>query len=88
MRGVHNGVCTQLQKHLRIIREAAIHAIIVEKDIHNRRSIDSFHESRGIFSVHCICHRLALVLTDAIKGSKSVEQVIPDNVIALLNSVY
>ena len=80
MRGVHKGVCTQLQNHLRLVREASIHAIIVEQDIHNRRSIDSFHESRGIFSVHCICHRLALVLTDAIKGSKSV--------IALLNSVY
>ena len=65
-----------------------MHAIIVAQDVHIRRTIDSFHVSRGILSVHCVCHRLALVLTDAIKGTQNLEQCIPDNVIELLNMLY
>ncbi len=75
---VHEGVCTQLENHLKQIREAAMNTIIIEQDINNRRTIDSFHNSRGIFTVHCICHRLALVLTDVIKGTRNVEKVIRD----------
>ncbi len=53
-----------------------------------RRAIDSFHVARGIFTVNCVCHRLALVLNDAIKGTKSLDKFIPDDVIELLNSLY
>jgi hypothetical protein len=88
MRGVHKGVCVQLQRYLRRIREDTMQAIILAQDVHIRRPIDSFHVSRGIFSVHCVCHRLALVLTDAIKGTKNLEPCIPDDVIELLNSLY
>ena len=88
MRGVHKGVCIQLEKYLRTLREDTMHAIIVAQDVHIRRTIDSFHVSRGILSVHCVCHRLALVLTDAIKGTQNLEQCIPDNVIELLNMLY
>ena len=71
------------------MREATIHNIIaIMQDINNRRSIESFHESRGIFTVHCVCHRLALVLTDAIKGTKNEPKVIPEECSELLNSVY
>jgi len=78
MRGVHKGVCTQLERHLRQSREATIHNIIAMQDVNSRRSIASFHESRGIFTIHCVCHRLALVLTDAIKGTKNEPKVIPE----------
>ncbi len=40
--------------------------------------------------VHCVCHRLALILTDAItsKGSKSCAKVIPDEAINLMTMLY
>ncbi len=38
--------------------------------------------------MHCVCHRLALVLTDAIKGTKSCAKVIPDDVINLMTNLY
>ena len=38
--------------------------------------------------MHCVCHRLALILTDAIKGSKACDVVIPDQCVALLNGLY
>lgn len=88
MRGVHKGVCTQLERHLRGLREEKMHHLIVAQDVHSRRAVDSFHAARGIFTVHCVCHRLALVLSDAIKGTKSFDKCIPDNVIELLNSLY
>ena len=43
---------------------------------------------KGVFVVHCVCHRLALVLTDAIKGSKGCAKVIPDEVISLMTMLY
>ena len=88
MRGVHKGVCTQLERHLRGLREETLRHLIMAQDVHIRRTVDSFHAARGIFTVHCVCHRLALVLSDAIKGTKSLDKCIPDNVIELLNSLY
>jgi hypothetical protein len=38
--------------------------------------------------VHCVCHRLALVLTDGIKGSTTCDQVIPDVCVIVLNDLY
>jgi hypothetical protein len=39
-------------------------------------------------TVRCVCYRLALVLTDASKGSKSCAKVIPDAVINLMTVLY
>ncbi len=36
----------------------------------------------------CVCHRLALILSDAIKGTKAYDPVIPDAVINLLNWLF
>ena len=69
MQGRIKGVCTQLANSIRDMRGAKI-AHIRARAMHGR-PIDSFHEGRGIFVVHCVCHRLALVLTDAIKGTKN-----------------
>ena len=86
MLGRFKGVCTQLAKRLRDLRAANV-ADIRAQSIHGR-DLDSFHEDRGVFVVHCVCHRLALVLTDAIKGTANTEKVIPEEVIDLLNMVY
>ena len=86
MLGRFKGVCTQLAKRLRDLREATV-ADIRAQSIHGR-DLDSFHGYRGIFVVHCVCHRLALVLTDAIKGTANTEKVIPEEVIDLLNMLY
>ena len=85
MQGIHKGVCTQLAKHIRQLRQVYMLDIMARD---NTRDINSFHDSRGIFVVHCVCHRLALVLTDAIKGSRSCAKVIPNNVIDLMTMLY
>jgi hypothetical protein len=85
MQGVHKGVCTRLAQHIRVDRDVVI-ADMMARDC-NRR-VDSFHANRGVFFVHCVCHRLALVLTDGIKGTGSCEQVMPDVCITLLNNLY
>jgi hypothetical protein len=85
MQGVHKGVCTRLAQHIRVDRDVVI-ADMMARDC-NRR-VDSFHVNRGVFFVHCVCHRLALGLTDGIKGTGSCDQVIPDVCITLLNNLY
>ena len=85
MQGVHRGVCTQLARYIRDIRQQYITAIRTE--VHGR-SLESFHHSKGLYVVHCVCHRLALILTDAIKGTKAYDKVIPDEVIDLLSLLY
>ena len=70
MRGVYRGVCTRLAQYIRELRDVARHEILGDN---RTRTLDSFHAQRGIFSVHCVCHRLALVVTDAFKGSNSCE---------------
>jgi hypothetical protein len=85
MQGVHRGVCTRLARHIRELRGRAIASI---RDTDQQRGDQSFHVSKGIFVNHCVCHRLALILTDAIKGSKACEPVIPDECINLLTSLH
>jgi hypothetical protein len=80
------GVCTQLANRIRDMWAKNIADIRARAT--NGRPIDSFHEGRGVFIVHCVCHRLALVLTDAIKGTKNCTKVIPEDVMALLNMLY
>jgi hypothetical protein len=86
MQGVFKGVCTQLATTLRNMREPTVAAIIALND--NGSIPASFHSARGVFVVHCVCHRLALVLTDAIKGTKRIEKVIPEACINLLNGLH
>jgi hypothetical protein len=86
MQSVHKGVYTRLAQHdIRVDRDVVI-AGMMAWDI-NRR-VDSFHSDRGVFFVHCVCHRLALVLMDGIKGTGSCKQVIPDVCITFLNNLY
>jgi hypothetical protein len=86
MQGVFKGVCTQLAKTIRTMREPTIAAIIALSN--NERSPASFPSARGVFVVHCVCHRLALVLTDVIEGTKRVEKVILEACINLLNGLH
>jgi len=88
MQGVHKGVCTQLALHIRVARELLMEELRGQEPEGRGRAADTFHPARGVFVVHCVCHRLALILTDAIKGSKACEVVIPDDCIALLNGLY
>jgi hypothetical protein len=85
MLGVHKGVCTQLAQAIRTARQHVIEDIMTRD--RNRR-LDSFHKDRGVFVVHCVCHRLALVLTDGIKGSTKCDAVIPDECVTLMNELY
>ena len=87
MMGRFKGVCTRLASHIREIREEVIQDIVANTtDI--RRAVASFHPKRGVYVIHCVCHRLALILSDAIKGTKAYDPVIPDAVINLLNWLY
>ena len=61
---------------------------IVANSTDQRRSLNSFHRKRGVDVIHCVCHRLALILSDAIKGTKAYDPVIPDAVINLLNWLH
>ncbi len=85
MQGVHKGVCTQVAKKIREQRQVIIDNMMA---LEHTRSIDSFHVNRGVFVVHCVCHRLALLLTDAIKGTRSCTKVIPDDVVNLMTNLY
>jgi hypothetical protein len=84
-------VSTRLAKHARGLRDVVM-ADIINQD-HSRDIIASFHRDKGVLCfVHCVCHRRALVLTDAIKGlkgwSKTCDGVIPDVCITLINNLY
>ena len=85
MRGVYRGVCTRLARHIRVLRDAAL-TDIAAGDM--TRTRDTFHSLRGVFSIHCVCHRLALIVTDAFKGTQVIAKVVPDECLELLNSVY
>ena len=61
---------------------------IVTNSTDIRRPLNSFHRKRGVDVIHCVCHRLALILSDAIKGTKAYDPVIPDAVINLLNWLH
>jgi hypothetical protein len=49
---------------------------IVTNSTDQRRPLNSFHPKRGVDVIHCVCHRLALILSDAIKGTKAYDPVI------------
>jgi hypothetical protein len=83
---VHKGVCTQLATYIRQMRADTV-ADIRARSL-NGRDLDSFHEGRAVFVVHCVCHRLALVSTDAIKGTAHCDKVIPEEVVELLNMLH
>ncbi len=54
---------------------------------HRKNTPDTFHYNRGVFTIHCVCHRLALIVTDAMKGTKAYEPVIyTRGLLAVLNS--
>ncbi len=63
MLGIHKVVCIQLAQSIRNARQHVLEDIMT-RDCSRR--LDSFHKGRGVFVVHCVCHRLALVLTDGI----------------------
>ena len=48
------------------MRLPTVAAIIALNDNGNERGPASFDSARGVFVMHCVCHWLALVLTDAI----------------------
>ena len=83
MLGIHKGVGIQLAQSIRNARQHVLEDIMT-RDCSRR--LDSFHKDRGVFVVHCVCHRLALVLTDGIKGSTKCDAVIPDECVALMNA--
>ena len=80
MLGKWKGVCTMLRRAVQKKREA-VRAKIMALD--RSRDLRSFHPALGIFVVHCVCHRFALILHDAIKG----EYIEPDY-IELLQRLY
>ena len=82
---VYRGICTRLQNHIRASRNQA-RVEIADGTV--GRTLDTFHPKSGVFSVHCVCHRLALIVTDAIKGSKLCDQIIPDECLELLTNIY
>jgi hypothetical protein len=77
MLGIHMGVCMQLVQAIRTARHHVIEEIMTRD---RNRCLDSFHKDRGVFVMHCVCHRLALVLTDGIKGSTNATQLYRMNV--------
>ena len=85
MQGVHKDVCIQLAKRIRELRQGVVEDM---RSLDHTRSIDSFHANKGVFVVHCVCHRLALILTDAVKGSTKCDQVIPEDCINLMTQLY
>ena len=44
---------------------------------------DSFHKSYGVFVIHCVCHRFALILTNAVEDG-----IVPKDCIDLLQNLY
>jgi hypothetical protein len=85
MRGIYRGVCMRLARHIRVLRAAAI-TDIAAGDM--TTTLDTFHPQRGVFSIHCVCHRLALIVTDAFKGTQVIVKVVPDECLELLTSVF
>ena len=55
MQGIYRGVCTRLLNHVRSLRDQAMVQIA---DGTIGRTLDTFHPQRGVFKVHCVCHRI------------------------------
>jgi hypothetical protein len=80
MLGKWKGVCTRLRKDIQKVREA-VRAQIMALD--SSRDLRSLHSALGVFVVHCVCHRFALILHDAI----AADYIEPD-FIELLQRLY
>ena len=65
MQGVHKGVVTQLKALIISLRVSKKSCILVS-DAHKHRLFNNFHATCGTVGVHCVCHRFALVLSDAL----------------------
>jgi hypothetical protein len=85
MQGIYRGVCVRLGAHLRQLRQEICTAITAT-DV--TRTPNMFHPQMGVFAIHCVCHRLALIVTDAFKGTKNYEPVIPEMCLECLTSIY
>ena len=81
MQGRHKGVLTLLKRDVRKSRDATVREIIKKSAF--PRTPSDFSGLRGVIGVHCVCHRFALVLTDAIK-----REYIPEIVKLLMRDVY
>jgi len=67
MQGIYRGVCLRLAiRHIRALRQDICEEI-TSRDM--TRTPDTFHRNRGVFTIHCVCHRLAVIVTDAVKGT-------------------
>jgi hypothetical protein len=85
MMGCYRGVCTKLAQHVRELRADTMLRITGNgSDI--RRAPETYHHMRGVYVIHCVCHRLALILSDAINGTAAFDPVIPEGVVRLLNT--
>ena len=80
MLGKYKGVCTRLRLAVQNFREG-IRKTIMDSDV--SRTMRSFHPSMGIFVVHCVCHRFALILHDAIQS-----EYVCSEFIRLLEALY
>jgi hypothetical protein len=86
MQGIYRGVCIRFARHLRQLRQEVCD-VITAGDI--ARTPDTFHSNIGVFTIHCVCHRLALIVTDAMKkGTKACEPVIPEACLQCLTAIH
>jgi hypothetical protein len=85
MQGIYLGVCIRFGRHLRQLRQEVCNEITAG-DI--ARTPETFHHNMGVFTIHCVCHRLALIVTDAVKGTKTYDTVIPEACIDCLKAVH
>jgi hypothetical protein len=79
------GVCTRFARHLRQLRQDVC-GVITAGDI--ARTPETFHSYEGVFTIHCVRHRLALIVTDAMKGTKAHEPVIPEACLQCLTTIH
>ena len=85
MQGIYQGVCLRLARHIRALRQEVCEEI-TSRDM--TRTSDTFHRNRGVFTIHCVCHRLALIVTDAVKGTKTFDAVIPEECLECLRTIH
>jgi hypothetical protein len=87
MMGCYRGVCTRLAQHVRELRSDTMLRITGNgSDI--RRAPETYHHMRGVYVIHCVCHRLTLILSDAINGTAAFDPVVPEGVVSLLNMLH
>jgi hypothetical protein len=75
MMGCYRGVCTRLAQHVRALRGDTM-LLFTGNGSDIRRAPETFHAMRGVCIIHCVCHRLALIPSDAINGKAAYDPVI------------